>query len=280
MRPISVLFGKALPSRLSKIARLAGGIALDVAIPPACLCCNERVLEAGALCPSCWQQLRFIAKPYCTVLGTPFSFDLGPGIVSAQAIASPPPYEKARAAVLYDEVARKLVARLKYEDRPELALVLGRWMARAAQEDGADFLSDNPVIVPVPLHRWRLLRRRYNQAALLAREVSDQLKLDFEPLALDRIRKTHQQVGLSRRARADNVRGAFRATPGGAMQMSGRCVILIDDVLTTGATLEAATRACLRGGAAKVRVLTFALVSDPRGSAAEGLLSESEKIEL
>lgn len=280
MRPISRLLSKTLPSRLSAIVRLVGGIALDVAVPPGCLSCNERVLKAGGLCPSCWQQLRFIAKPYCTVLGTPFSFDLGPGIVSAQAIASPPPYEKARAAVLYDDVARKLVARLKYEDRPELALVLGRWMARAAREDATEFLSDNPVIIPVPLHRWRLLRRRYNQAALLAREVSNQLMLDFEPLALDRIRRTHQQVGLSRRARADNVRGAFRATAEGAMLMKGRCVILIDDVLTTGATLEAATRACLRGGATKVRVLTFALVSDPRGSEAEGLLSDTDAIEL
>ncbi|MEH6725605.1 MAG: ComF family protein [Hyphomicrobiales bacterium] len=280
MRPISELISKPLPIKLSRITRIAGRFALDLAIPPACLSCDDRVLETGALCPSCWQQLRFIAKPCCAVLGTPFAFDLGPGIVSAQAIASPPPYEMARAAVLYDEVARKLVARLKYEDRPELARVLGRWMARAARDAGGDFLTGNPVIVPVPLHRWRLLRRRYNQAALLAREVSDRLALDFQPLALDRIRKTDQQVGLSRRERADNVRGAFRATNGGAMQMSGRPVLLIDDVLTTGATLEAATRACLRAGAAKVRVLTFALVSDPLGSEAEGLLSETGKIDL
>lgn len=252
---------------------------LDLAIPPACMSCDERVLEPGALCPSCWQRLRFITKPNCAVLGTPFSFDLGPGIVSAQAIASPPPYEMARAAVLYDDIARKLVARLKYEDRPDLAPVLARWMVRAAKDAEADFLSDNPIVVPVPLHRWRLLRRRYNQAALLARDVSNQLQLAFEPMALDRIRKTDQQVGLTRSERANNVRGAFRATPSGAMNMSGRTVLLIDDVLTTGATLEAATRASLRAGASHVRVLTFALVSDPHGSEAEGLLSDTVPID-
>ena len=280
MNPIPTLISRSLPATLSRIARFTGRFALDLAIPPACLSCDERVLEPGALCPSCWNRLRFIAKPCCAVLGTPFSYDLGPGIVSAQAIASPPPYEMARAAVLYDDVARKLVARLKYEDRPDLASVLGRWMVRAAREADADFLSGNPIIVPVPLHRWRLLRRRYNQAALLARDVSNRLQLDCQPLALDRIRKTERQVGLTRNERANNVRGAFRATPTGAMQMSGRTILLIDDVLTTGATVEAATRACLRAGAAHVRVLTFALVSDPRGSEAEGLLSDTDPIDL
>lgn len=280
MHPNSDPINRSLPERLSQIARLAGRVVLDLAIPPTCLSCNEAVLESGALCPSCWQKLRFIAKPYCAVLGTPFAFDLGPGIVSAQAIAAPPPYEMARAAVLYDDVARKLVSRLKYEDRPDLAPVLGRWMARAALDAEAELLSGNPVIVPVPLHRWRLLRRRYNQAALLAREVSGRLELECQPLALDRIRKTDQQVGLTRQERADNVRGAFGATPDGTMQMSKRTVLLIDDVLTTGATLEAATRACLRAGATEVRVLTFALVSDPRGSEAEGLLSDSDPIDL
>lgn len=282
---ISKLINHPLTSKLAHLARLSGRFALDLAIPPACLSCDEKVTDPGALCPSCWQTLRFITKPYCAVLGTPFAFDLGPGIVSAQAIASPPPFEMARAAVLYDEVARKLVARLKYEDRPDLAPVMGRWMARSALDASAKhaevgILTGNPVVVPVPLHRWRLLRRRYNQAALLALEISDQLQLEFQPLALDRIRKTDRQVGLTRRERAENVRGAFRATASGAMQMSGRAVLLIDDVLTTGATMEAATRACLRAGASNVRVLTFALVSDPRGSEAEGFLSETTPIDL
>ena len=265
-----------LAARIARFARTAGRFALDLAVPPACLSCDERVLEPGALCPACWQKLRFIAKPHCAILGTPFAFDLGPGIISARAIASPPPFAMARAAVLYDEIARKLVARQKYEDRPDLAPVLGRWMAGMAD----DLIAGNPLVVPVPLHRWRLLRRRYNQAALLARHVAAQHQLEFQPMALSRIRPTGQQVGLTRRERADNVRGAFRATPQGAMLMSGRPVLLIDDVFTTGATMEAATRACLRAGAAKVLVLTFALVSDPLGSAAEGVISQGDPDDL
>lgn len=261
---------------LVRLAGAAGRFALDLAVPPACLSCDERVLEPGALCPACWQKLRFIARPRCAILGTPFAFDLGPGIISARAIASPPPFAMARAAVLYDEIARKLVARLKYEDRPDLAPVLGRWMAATADE----LIAGNPLVVPVPLHRWRLLRRRYNQAALLARTVARQHQLEFQPLALSRIRRTGRQVGLTRRERVENVRGAFRATPQGAMQMSGRPVLLIDDVFTTGATMAAATRACLRAGAAKVLVLTFALVSDPLGSAAEGAMTGSDPLDL
>nr|WP_306263412.1 ComF family protein [Pararhizobium sp. IMCC3301] len=272
----SARIAPVLASGIARVARTAGRFALDLAVPPACLSCDERVLEPGALCPVCWQKLRFITKPRCAILGTPFAFDLGPGIISARAIASPPPFTMARSAVLYDEIARKLVARLKYEDRPDLAPVLGRWMATTAD----DLITGHPLVVPVPLHRWRLLRRRYNQAALLARHVARRHQLEFQPLALSRIRPTGRQVGLTRRERADNVRGAFRATPQGAMAMSGRPVLLIDDVFTTGATIEAATRACLRAGAAKVLVLTFALVSDPLGSAAEGVISQTDSAEL
>lgn len=259
-----------------KVGRTTGRFLLDILIPPTCMSCDGDVMEPGTLCPDCWQNLRFITEPYCAVLGTPFSFDLGTGIVSAQALASPPPFEKARAAVLYDEIARGLVARLKYEDRPDLAPVLAHWMANAAD----DLLLGNPVIVPVPLHRWRLLQRRYNQAALLGRLIARKFNLEFQPQALQRIRKTKQQVGLTRRERAENVRGAFRATSKGTMRMAGRPVILIDDVMTTGATLEAASKACLRAGASAVRVLTFALVADPLGSAAEGIVSDMEPIEL
>lgn len=254
----------------------AGRIALDIAIPPSCISCDEAVMEPGTLCPVCWQELRFITEPRCEVLGTPFAYDLGPGIISAQALANPPPFEKARAAVLYDDIARSLVARLKYEDRPDLAPILARWMALAA----TDLLQDNPVVVPVPLHHWRQFERRYNQSALLTRFLSHCLALEHQPLALERVRKTAQQVGLTRRERAENVRGAFRATSKGMMRMTGRPVLLVDDVLTTGATLEASSRACLRAGAKSVRVLTFALVADPLGSAAEGSLSDLEPIDL
>ncbi|MFK8035997.1 MAG: ComF family protein [Hyphomicrobiales bacterium] len=265
-----------LRSLTIKFGQKTGRVALDIAIPPSCISCDEAVMEPGTLCPSCWQKLRFITEPRCEILGTPFAFDLGPGIISAQALASPPPFEKARAAVLYDEIARSLVARLKYEDRPDLATVMARWMVLAA----TDLLEANPVVVPVPLHRWRQLNRRYNQSALLSRFICQNLQLEHQPLALERVRKTAQQVGLTRRERAENVRGAFRATSNGMMRMTGRPVLLIDDVLTTGATMEAASRACLRAGAESVRVLTFALVADPLGSAAEGILTDLDPIDI
>lgn len=259
-----------------KFGQKAGRVALDLAIPPSCISCDEAVMEPETLCPICWQELRFISEPHCEILGTPFAYDLGPGIISAQALANPPPFEKARAAVLYDEIARSLVARLKYEDRPDLAPIMARWMGLAA----TDLLEGSPVVVPVPLHRWRQLKRRYNQAALLSRFICHYLTLEHQPLALERVRKTAQQVGLTRRERAENVRGAFRATPTGIMRITGRPVLLVDDVLTTGATMEAASRACLRAGAKSVRVLTFALVADPLGSTAEGTISDLDPIDI
>lgn len=265
-----------LKANASSLCRRAGRLALDIAIPPSCIACDDAIMEPGTLCPNCWRELRFITEPKCEILGTPFSYDLGPGIVSAQALASPPPFEKARAAVLYDDIARSLVARLKYEDRPDLAPVMARWMGLAA----TDLTRDKPVVVPVPLHHWRQFERRYNQSALLSRFLCRDLALEHQPQALERVRRTQQQVGLTRRERAENVRGAFRATSQGIMRITGRPVLLVDDVLTTGATLEAASRACLRAGAKSVCVLTFALVADPLGSAAEGTLSDMEVIDL
>lgn len=256
--------------------RSLGRATLDLVIPPNCLSCDAPVLENGTLCAHCWSQLRFITRPHCEVLGQPFAYDLGAGAVSAAALADPPPFEKARAAVLYDEVARHLVARLKYEDRPDLAGPMALWMARAA----VDLLEDNPLIVPVPLHRWRLLRRRYNQSALLSGILAEILELDHQPLAMIRLRATQRQVGLSRHARQENVRGAFRVTSVGAQKIAKRHVILVDDVFTTGATLTAATRACLRAGAASVRVLTFASVTDALGAIPQGDLADLEPIHL
>lgn len=262
---------------MSRIATQSLGRAiLDLAIPPNCLGCDAPVTENGTLCAECWLQLRFITRPYCEVLGHPFAYDLGEGAVSAAALADPPPFEKARAAVLYDEVARRLVARLKYEDRPDLAEPMALWMARAAD----DLIKDNPIIMPVPLHRWRLLRRRYNQSALLSRILATHLQLDHQPLAMIRLRATQRQVGLSRRARQDNVRGAFRVTPVGAQRISKRPVILVDDVFTTGATMSAAARACLRAGASSVRVLTFASVTDALGAIPQGDMADLEPIDL
>src|SRR5918994_4881868 len=168
MRPFATVEGP-VGSRFAALARgLRGSLrtALDVALPPLCPACREPV-EDLALCASCWSKLSFIARPYCERLGIPFAYDPGPGILSMEAIADPPAYNRARAAVRYDDVARRLVHGLKYQDRTDLAPPLGRWMARA----GADILGDADMIVPVPLHWRRGWGRRYNQSGALAKMI-------------------------------------------------------------------------------------------------------------
>ena len=166
-------------------------------------------------------------------------------------------YRRARAVARFDDgPARTLVHRLKYGDRPDFAQVLGLWMARA----GGDLLADGPVIVPVPLHSRRLWQRRFNQAALLGQAVARASGRRIDLDALIRVKATRSQVGMSRTERAENIQGAFRVTPDGAARLHGRSVLLIDDVLTTGSTANAAARALLRGGAASVDVLVFARV--------------------
>jgi ComF family protein len=175
-----------------------------------------------------------------------------------EAIADPPAYARARAAVRYDDVARTLVHSLKYHDRTDLAPAMGRWMARAGEE----LLGEADVLVPVPLHWRRGWSRRYNQSGALARAIEQQSGVPVVSNALRRIRPTEQQIGLSRSQRATNVQGAFKVPPDMAHKVHGRRVVLIDDVLTSGATTDACARALLRARAAQVDVLVFARVVD------------------
>jgi len=236
---------------------LRAGFALvaDVALPQLCPSCREPVDGAG-LCPACWSKLSFIAPPYCQRLGIPFAFDSGAGLLSMEAIADPPAYNRARAAVRYDDVARKLVHALKYGDRLDLAPTMGRWMARA----GGELLADADALVPVPLHWRRQWARRFNQAALLAQIIARTNGRVVAHGALKRVKATPQQVGLDKSERAHNVQGAFRVPAAGRAEVAGRKLLLIDDVLTSGATIDACTRALLRAGATSVDVLVFARV--------------------
>jgi len=228
---------------------------LDTLYPPTCLACRAATDAHGALCSECWRAMRFIERPFCERLGTPFEQDLGAALLSPQAVADPPVFARARAVARFEDgPARKLVHRLKYSDRAELAHPMARWMARA----GADVLSGADLLVPVPLHPLRLWRRRFNQAAALAREISRTSGHPCDLGALKRVKATTSQVGLSRAQRADNVQGAFRVAEGAAVR--GRNIVLVDDVLTSGATANAASRVLLRAGAAQVDVLVFARV--------------------
>lgn len=256
-RPIhaTIFYRTALqPTRLALRAGLRRLVGL--VYPPVCVACQAATGEAQALCAHCWGEIGFIERPYCERLGTPFAVDLGAGLLSPAAIADPPVFGRARAVCRFDGVARELVHRLKYGDRAELAVTLGRMMAQA----GHELIAEADLAVPVPLHRTRLWSRRFNQAALLARAIARLTALPQSPALLARLKRTRQQVGLTRAQRADNLQGAFRVPDRARPQVEGRRILLIDDVLTTGATANAAARALLRAGARQVDVLTFARV--------------------
>jgi ComF family protein len=238
------------------IVRRAAHAAVDLVMPPLCLSCYEPLTAHDGLCPVCWQGVTFIRPPLCDRLGHPMPYDTGGRMISAAAVAHPPVWGRARAVAQYDGVMRRLVHDFKYRDRHDARRLFGRWLAEA----GAELVADADVIVPVPLARLRLLSRRFNQAAVLAGEVSRRTGVPFEPLALVRRRRTASQVGMTRRQRAENMRGAFEAATARRAAIRGRKVLLLDDVVTTGATAEACTRALLAAGAARVDVLALALV--------------------
>lgn len=242
---------------LADAVAFLGRAALDAIYPPTCLACRTATAQTGALCPVCWRQMRFIERPFCERLGTPFEQDLGSGLLSPQAIADPPVFTRARAVARFEDgPVRQLVHTLKYSDRGELARPMGRWMARA----GADILAGADALAPVPLHAWRLWTRRFNQAAALAHAIARESGARYEPFLLARVKATQSQVGLSRAQRAENVQGAFRVPAAAQSRVKGRRIVLVDDVLTSGATANAAARALLRGGARQVDLLVFARV--------------------
>jgi ComF family protein len=251
----------ALPAHLKRAAGAALNVfraTLDLALPQLCAACREPV-EGKGLCPACWSKLSFITRPYCERLGIPFVYDPGPGILSMEAIADPPAYNRARAAVRFDEISRALVHALKYGDRLDLAPMMGRWISNA----GRELLAETDALVPVPLHWRRQWARRFNQSAMLAAAVAKETGVPIAFGALKRIKATAQQVGLSQTERATNIQGAFKVPEDGKAAVAGRRLVLVDDVLTSGATVEGCARALLRSGAANVDVLVFARVADP-----------------
>jgi ComF family protein len=247
---------------LGAVRRLNGAFvmglrgALSLIYPPSCIACGVAVCDPHALCAACWCKLGHIERPYCERLGTPFPVDYGAALHSPAALADPPVFRRARAVARYDDVARDLVHRLKYGDRLDLARAMGAMMRHA----GAELLADADVMVPVPLHRWRLWGRRFNQSDQLARVISRLSGVPCETGCMLRVRRTSPQVGLTRTQRRENLQGAFKIPDASRPLIQGRRVLLVDDVLTTGATANAVSRALLRAGATDVDVLAFARV--------------------
>ncbi|MCB1380845.1 MAG: ComF family protein [Alphaproteobacteria bacterium] len=192
-------------------------------------------------------------------MGTPFAYDQGPHAVSATALADPPAWDQARAAVAFDEASRPLVHALKYRDNQEAGLLMARMMVRA----GRTLIERADLVVPVPLYRWRLWSRRFNQSAVLSREIGRVTGLPYRPDVLVRQRATRSQVGLDNAQRRKNVRGAFVVPAGTAAAVAGQTILLVDDVRTTGATVDACAEALRRSNAGQILVLSFALVVEP-----------------
>ncbi|HWD59155.1 MAG TPA: ComF family protein [Stellaceae bacterium] len=241
-------FAATVPSVLRRLGRAV----VDGVLPPRCLACGATVDEVEALCPACWGSMNFFAPPWCAVCGLPFPHPMGEGALCGECARQPPSWDRARSVLRYDRHSRRLVLMLKHGDQTHLANAFGRWMRRVGGEvlDGADLL------VPVPLHWTRLFGRRFNQSALLARAIHG---AGGPPVAADwlvRRRRTPSQGLLGPAARARNVRGAFALKRG--RSVAGKRVVLIDDVLTTGATAEECARILRRAGAQSVGVLVLA----------------------
>lgn len=248
--------GLVKSSAMPRLLRRLGGLVLDTLYPPTCLSCDAPVATADTLCANCFRQLRPITAPICPVLGIPFEVSLGPGTRSAEAIADPPPFNRARSAVIYNDVARSLIGKLKYGDRPELARFCARLMALA----GSELWGPDAVLVPVPMHRTRQFTRRYNQATELARALGRLTGLPVDPVPISRRKNTKPQVGLSGDARRRNLAGAFQPSPDISSRLGGRRAIIVDDVITTGSTAKAVTRALRSGGVEQIDVISFARV--------------------
>lgn len=247
----------AAGARLGSGSRDAGLAVADLLVPPVCIACRTLVADHDTLCPQCWRSIDFIRPPLCDVLGIPLPYDSGGRMVSAAALAAPPAYARARAVAHYNDRLRDLVHGLKYADQHHGGRLFAGWLTLA----GKELIADADLIVPVPLARLRLWRRRFNQAAVLARAVAGRSDKLFEPMLLRRTKATMSQVGLTSDQRRRNVQGAFAVPDALRSRIDGRRVLLVDDVITTGSTVDAAAVALVRAGASAVDVLALALVT-------------------
>ena len=229
---------------------------LDLALPPRCVVSGDPVDEQGMLAPSVWAGLRFIGSPQCKQCGLPFEYEVDESTLCGTCIETAPAYTTARAALAYDDGSRDIILRFKHADQMHAVRAFLPWLKSA----GAGFLNEADLIVPVPLHRWRLLKRRYNQAAVMGMTLGRDIGKPCIPDALLRTRSTPSQGHLKRDEREKNVKKAFAINERHKEAVKGKTIVLIDDVYTTGATVQECAKTLLRAGAKTVHVLTLARV--------------------
>jgi ComF family protein len=229
---------------------------VDTVLPPRCVLSGEIVDRQGMLAPQIWTELSFMSAPLCACCGLPFEFEVEKGSLCGACLEDRPEYETARAALRYDDLSRRLILGFKHGDQMQAVVAFMPWLKAA----GAEMLKEADFLVPVPLHRWRLFRRRYNQAAVLAHYLAKDTGLPVMMDAMMRVRATPPQGHLSAKDRYKNVQRAFAVNSARASAIKGKTIILMDDVYTTGATVRECTKALLKAGAAKVHVLCVARV--------------------
>ncbi len=234
----------------------------DLILPPVCVSCSTAVIDHNSLCAKCWCGIDRITPPFCDRLGIPLPGSSGDGPhLSTQALRDPPVFARGRAAAIYSGIMRGMIVRFKFEDKHEPLKFFLNLMVYA----GRDLFAETDLLVPVPLHRLRLLQRRFNQSAVLTQGLSRATGLAHAPAFLTRYQRTVPQVGLTQDERKRNVMNAFRLSKAAASRLKGKSVLLVDDVMTTGATLNSCAATLLAGGAARVNVLVLSVVNGVSG---------------
>ena len=233
---------------------------MSIVLPPRCSCCGVPTDKPKLVCAACWREITFITKPYCPITGIPFAYPPGDNIVSPQAYAQPPAYDRARAALVFSGTGRRFIHDFKYHDRTEKAQLAASWMTQAGEE----LLRETDFLVPVPMHWRRLLWRTFNQAAELARALHKHTAIPYAPNLLWRIRHTRPQVEMhSAQERQRNIQGAFALNPKWKSTIPKSRILLIDDVITTGATLQNCAKLLRKAKAPRINVLTLARSNTP-----------------
>ena len=233
-------------------------VVLDIILPPKCMSCSCVVNQHGNLCPECWDNLSYIGKHKCHICGLPFEFDMGEKAICPACTNDKPEFKKAVAVCKYEGAGRKIAIKLKFGDSTNLAPYMAKMMSTA----GRDLISECEIIAPVPLHYRRKLKRKYNQASMLALNIAKITGKAYAPKLLKRVKATKQQTKLSKKARKENVQDAFAAAN---MDIKGKKVLLVDDVMTTGATMSECAKALKTAGAKKVCCVVFARVVAEKG---------------